>query len=120
MCQVAPGNEKNLKILIYGSKGGLEWHQEHPNQLIYTPFKGAKHILASGTGSIGSETTRITILPSGPPDGFVEAFATIYIKVAQAIKTTRDNKAISVDIEFPTVADGGKSIAFIEVTVRSS
>ncbi len=46
--QVSPGNENNLKLRVYGTKGGLEWHQEHPNQLLWSPFGKPTQILSRG------------------------------------------------------------------------
>ena len=36
--QVATGLENNLRLRVYGTKAGLEWAQEDPNYLWFTPF----------------------------------------------------------------------------------
>jgi predicted dehydrogenase len=118
--QVAPGNENNLKIRIYGTKGGLEWRQEHPNQLLWSPLGEATRILARGTGSAGPEATRITRIPSGHPEGYIEAFATIYSETASAIRACQRSEKHSGEVVFPTIHDGVKGVAFIEAGIRSS
>ncbi len=118
--QVAPGNENALAIRVYGSKGGLSWRQEHPNQLAWSPFGEAPRTIARGTGAAGPAAARVTRIPSGHPEGYLEGFATIYAEVARAIRAARSGDAIDPDVQFPTIEDGVKGVAFIEASVRSS
>ena len=118
--QVAPGNENNLKLRVYGTKGGLEWHQEHPNQLIWSPLNKPPQILSRGTGSAGPAAARGTRGPPGPPEGYREGFANIYTEVAAAIRAARSKKKLDPAVMFPTVEDGVRGIAFIEAAVKSS
>jgi predicted dehydrogenase len=118
--QVAPGNENALAIRIYGSKGGVEWRQEHPNQLIWSPFGDAKRTISRGTGAANAAAARVTRIPAGHPEGYLEGFATIYMEVAQAIKAARQGADCPPEVHFPTIEDGVKGVAFIEAAVRSS
>lgn len=118
--QVAPGNENNLKLRVYGTKGGLEWWQEHPNQLIWSPLNKPPQILSRGTGSAGPAAARVTRVPPGHPEGYLEGFANIYTEVAAAIRAARSKKKLDPEVTFPTVVDGVRGIAFIEAAVKSS
>ena len=118
--QVAPGNENNLKLRVYGTKGGLEWWQEHPNQLIWSPLNKPPQILSRGTGAAGPAAARVTRVPPGHPEGYLEGFANIYTEVAAAIRAARARKKLDPAVTFPTVEDGVKGIAFIEAAVKSS
>jgi len=118
--QVAPGNENALKIRVYGSRGGLEWRQEHPNQLIVSPLGEAPRILSRGTGSAGPEAARVTRIPGGHPEGYLEAFATLYSEAAIAIRAARQGLPPPPEAVFPGVRDGVKGVAFIETAVRSA
>jgi predicted dehydrogenase len=118
--QVAPGNENNLKLRVYGTKGGLEWWQEHPNQLMWMPFNKAPQILSRGSPSAGPAAARMTRVPPGHPEGYLEGFANIYSEVAAAIRAARSKKKADPAIMFPTVEDGVRGIAFIEAAVKSS
>jgi predicted dehydrogenase len=118
--QVAPGNENNLKLRVYGSEGGLEWRQEHPNQLIWSPLNKAPQILSRGTPSANAAAARVTRIPPGHPEGYLEGFANLYTEIASAIRAARSKKRADPAVTFPTVEDGVRGIAFIEAAVKSS
>ncbi len=118
--QVAPGNENGLRIRVYGSKGGLEWQQEHPNQLSWSPFGEAKRTISRGTGATHPDAARVSRIPAGHPEGYLEGFATIYTEVAQAIRAVRHGADCPPEVHFPTIKDGVKGVAFIDAAVKSS
>jgi predicted dehydrogenase len=118
--QVAPGNENGLRLRVYGSRGGLEWMQEHPNQLRHAPFGEPVHIVSRGTAAVLADGQRVTRLPSGHPEGYLEAFATLYAEIAQAIRAARSDEPVPAGVDFPTLEDGIHGLAFIEAAVRSS
>ena len=118
--QVAPGNENNLMLRVYGTKGGLKWRQENPNELFWSPVEEPTQILTRGGPSSGDAAGRVTRVPPGHPEGYLEAFANIYSEVAAAIRAVRSGLEPPECVEFPTIADGVKGLAFIEAAVRSS
>ena len=118
--QVAIGNENNLRIRVYGTKGGIAWSQENPNYLQVSPIgKPTYTITRSGAGS-GPEAGRVSRIPPGHPEGYLEGFANIYTEVAHAIQAARKGKKADKAVMFPTVDDGVKGLAFIEAAVASS
>jgi predicted dehydrogenase len=118
--QVAVGNENGLTLRVYGSKGGLEWAQENPNHLWFTPYGRPKQLLTrGGTGAL-SEAARVTRVPSGHPEGYLEGFATIYAEAARAIRAARVGERPDPNVIFPTVEDGLAGVKFIDAAVRSS
>ncbi|OYR16325.1 Gfo/Idh/MocA family protein [Brucella grignonensis] len=118
--QVAPGNENALRLRVYGTKGGIEWAQEDPNRLWFTPFGEQKRLITRGGSGVGDAATRVTRVPGGHPEGYLEAFATIYVEAANAIQAKRDNTKPDSAVVYPTVDDGVKGVAFIDACVRSS
>ncbi len=118
--QVAPGNENGLKIRIYGTKGGLEWTQADPNYLWYTPFGEPKRLLTRGGAGSNAAAGRVTRVPPGHPEGYLEGFANVYTEVARAIKAARVGKKPDKDVAFPGIKDGIEGMAFIEACVKSS
>ncbi len=118
--QVAPGNENALMLRVYGTKGGLVWRQENPNQLFWSPYEKPTQIFARGGPGSGEAAGRVTRVPPGHPEGYLEGFANIYSEVAAAIKAARTTKKPPKGVHFPTIDDGVKGLAFIEAAVKSS
>ncbi|MGB8314918.1 MAG: Gfo/Idh/MocA family oxidoreductase [Aestuariivirga sp.] len=118
--QVAPGHENGLKIRVYGTKGGLEWVQADPNYLWYTPFGEPKRLITRGGAGSNAAAARVTRVPPGHPEGYLEGFANIYTEVAQTIKAKRAGKKPDKDVTFPGIEDGVAGMAFIEACVKSS
>lgn len=117
--QVAPGNENALRIRIYGEAGGLEWEQEHPNQLRVAELGKAPRVHTRGSGLAHADAQRVTRVPGGHPEGYLEAFATIYSEVADAIQARRTGAASATAV-FPGIQDGVRGVAFISAALRSS
>ncbi|MEP2437111.1 MAG: Gfo/Idh/MocA family oxidoreductase, partial [Roseibium sp.] len=118
--QVAPGNENGLSLRVYGDKGGLEWHQEQPNHLWYTPFGEPKRLITRGGSGATPAAERVTRVPAGHPEGYLEGFATIYREAAEAIRAARTGASVSKDVQFPGIADGMSGMRFIDACIRSS
>jgi predicted dehydrogenase len=118
--QVAIGPENGLRLRIYGETGGLEWAQEDPNYLWYTPLNEPKRLLTRGGAGAGAAATRVTRVPSGHPEGYLEGFATLYAEAARAIRAAKSGMPLDPAVAYPTVEDGVKGIAFITAAIRSS
>lgn len=118
--QVAPGNENALRLRVYGEKGGLEWAQEDPNYLWYTPFGEPKRLITRNGAGAGDAATRVSRVPPGHPEGYLEGFANIYSEAAAAIRAKQSGEAPAADVVFPTVQDGLKGVEFVDACVRSS
>jgi predicted dehydrogenase len=118
--QVAVGKENGLRLRVYGEKGGIEWSQEDPNYLWYTPLGEPKRLLTRGGAGTGPEAARLTRVPSGHPEGYLEGFANIYTEAARAIRAKRDGKPVPKEVVYPTIEDGVAGVAFVEACVKSS
>ncbi|KAA1244024.1 Gfo/Idh/MocA family protein [Aquimarina sp. RZ0] len=118
--QIATGEENNLGIKIYGTKGSLEWHQENPNELIVKWLDQPKQIFTPGGNGGYPESSEYVRVPAGHPEGYLEGFATIYRSFAKEIFSIKDGKNPSSIPDFPTVADGVRGMKFIHAAVESS
>jgi predicted dehydrogenase len=118
--QVAPGNENALKLRVYGEKGGLEWAQEDPNYLWHAPLGEPKRLITRGGAGAGPAAARVTRVPAGHPEGYLEGFATIYAEAARAIRARQAGQPAPADMVFPTIRDGVDGVAFVDACVRSS
>jgi predicted dehydrogenase len=118
--QVAPGNENALRLRVYGTKGGLEWAQEDPNYLWFTPLGQPKRLITRGGAGAGPEAGRVTRVPPGHPEGYLEGFANIYAEAARAIRAAKDGTAVPDGTTFPGLKEGLEGVAFVDACVRSS
>jgi predicted dehydrogenase len=118
--QVAHGHENALKLRVYGERGALEWEQEVPDRLWFTPDGQPKQLLTRGGSAATPEASRVARIPGGHPEGYLEGFATLYAEIARAIVAKRTGATISADVTFPTVADGALGVRFIAACVQSS
>ncbi len=117
--QVAVGCLNGLRLRLYGESGGLEWSQENPNSLIIDRLGEPRRLFSAGGAGIGTDAASVTRLPAGHPEGFIEAFATIYREAAQLIRARREGRE-SPSVLAPCMQDGVASMEFVEACVRSS
>ncbi len=122
--QIAVGEENGLRIWIYGTEGGLEWYQEHPNQLIVKPIDKPTEIWSRGNDYVNQKSeaaARNTRIPSGHPEGYLESFANHYVNFADTILAKEAGETPdAIMLDFPDVVDGVDGMNFIEKVVESS
>ncbi|HEY0743862.1 MAG TPA: Gfo/Idh/MocA family oxidoreductase [Chryseosolibacter sp.] len=119
--QVAAGDENNLNIRVYGEKGGLEWRQEEPNTLVVKWLDKPKEILRAGWGYLSDAAKKNTRTPSGHPEGYLEAFANIYMAFARGVRDHKAGKKINpAKYDFPDAEDGVRGMAFVETVIKSA
>lgn len=119
--QIAAGEENDLRIRIYGEKGGLDWSQQNPNSLLYRTLNKPLQILRTGVGKQAKTTQAAIRIPAGHPEGFLEAFANIYKNFALSLsKHLEGKKTNALQLDFPTIDDGIRGMRFIDVVVSSA
>ena len=122
--QVAAGEENALKIRVYGEKGGIEWAQMEPNTLIVKWLDKPTQLLRPGVGyatPLSSFASHNTRTPGGHPEGYLEAFGNIYRNFALTISSKIEGRQPTPEmLDFPTVEEGVRGMAFIDNVVASS
>ncbi|MCH5720445.1 Gfo/Idh/MocA family protein [Niabella hibiscisoli] len=118
--QVAAGEENNLRIRIYGEKGGLEWSQQEPNTLLVKWLDAPAQVYRTGNGYLSPIAQFNTRTPGGHPEGYLEAFGNIYKNFVLALSAKLNNETPDPLIDYPTVEDGVRGMAFIDNVVASS
>ncbi|KQT69652.1 MULTISPECIES: Gfo/Idh/MocA family protein [unclassified Aureimonas] len=118
--QVAPGHENGLKIRVYGEKAAIEWVQADPNRMIFSPLGGNQEIVTRNGPGANAANKRVSRIPAGHPEGYLEGFANLYTEIADAIAAAQAGMAPPPDVIYPTLADGLRGLSFIEASIRSS
>ncbi|RAK50753.1 Gfo/Idh/MocA family protein [Phenylobacterium deserti] len=112
--QIAAGDRNGLRLRVYGEKGGLDWSHESPNTLTLNWLSAPTQTLHAGSGYLSDAAVAATRLPTGHPEGFIEAFGNIYRDFAEAIATgTRPDTV-------PGILAGVRGMAFIDRAILSS
>ena len=118
--QIAAGEENSLKIKVYGEKGGLEWHQMEPNTLVVKWLDAPVQMYRTGNGYLSAIAAFNTRTPSGHPEGYLEAFGNLYKSFALTLQSKLEGKEPTANmLDFPTVTDGVRGMAFIENVIAS-
>jgi predicted dehydrogenase len=112
--QVCVGEENGLSIRVYGRTGSLAWRQEQPNRLEFRTAEGLR-VLTRGSPGLSSDAADATRLPPGHPEGFHEAFATIYRGACDRVRGIESRLAHLA----PTAEDGARGLRFIEACTAS-
>lgn len=119
--QVAPGNENNLRLRVYGEKAGLEWGQEDPNYLSFRPLGKAAVVIRRAGAAALPVAAHASRIPSGHPEGYLEAFAQLYSDLAEQITAKIENRQPKpASLLVPTVEDGVAEMRFIAAAIESS
>jgi len=118
--QIATGEENNLRIRVYASKGAILWEQENPNYLSVYRYGEPRQVLTRGSGYLSEVAQESARIPVGHPEGFYEAFANIYCGAVEAIRRYGEGKPMKTEeYSFPTVYDGLRGMEFICKAVES-
>ena len=122
--QISIGEENGLSIWVYGVDAGLEWHQEHPNQLLFKPLDAPVQTWSRGNGYVAQKSAaaaRCTRIPAGHPEAFLEAFANNYMNFADTILARElGQQPDAIVSDFPGVHEGIRGMAFIETVVKNA
>jgi predicted dehydrogenase len=119
--QVNAGVENGLRLRVSGTRGTIEWWQEEPNRLTHFPIDAPARLLTRGSPWLHPAAQAAGRIPPGHPEGFIEAFANVYLGVAAAIRAHaagRQPGAVAAD--YPTVEDGARGVRFIEAVLASA
>lgn len=118
LSQIAVGEENNFAIRIYGEKGSLEWHQENPNELITRWLDQPKKIFTPNGHGLYPQALAASRIPSGHPEGYLEAFANVYKNFAIHLNAFLTKTNIERP-DYPTVYEGVRGVQFIHAAVES-
>lgn len=121
LSQIATGEENALTLRVYAEKGAVKWTQENPNYLEVFRYGEERRTLTRASGYLSAAAAGATRVPTGHPEGYLEAFASVYDGFVRAVRAHLDGKPlVAADYTFPTVQDGLRGMEFIHAAVESA
>ncbi len=118
--QIAAGEENNIKIRVYGEKGGLEWKQEDANTLLVKWLDKPTEIYRTGGGYNSSFAAHNSRTPAGHPEGYLEAFANLYRNFTLTVRAKINGEQPKEEwLDFPGVNEGVRGMAFVDNVIES-
>jgi predicted dehydrogenase len=118
--QIAAGAENNIKVRVFGEKGGLEWQQEEANTLLVKWPDRPAEIYRAGSGYVDSFAKHNARTPAGHPEGYLEAFANLYRNFAATLRAKLNGQEATPEMrDFPSVEEGVRGMAFIDHVIAS-
>jgi predicted dehydrogenase len=120
--QVAVGCENGLRLRVFGERGALDWRQEEPNVLLHAPLDAPPRTVTRNAPGLSEAARRACRLPPGHPEGFIEAFANLYLGMATDLRTrlATGAPASAQDADYPRIEAGARGVRFIERTLESA
>ncbi len=117
--QVAAGEINQVRLRIYGETGSLEWLQQDPNRLIVRQQDGPEEIRHAAAAYLSADARSVARVPSGHPEGYIEAFAVLYREFADALAAWKQGSANPLPPTLPGIEAGLRGMRFIERAIES-
>ena len=118
--QIAAGEENNLRIRIYGEKGGIDWQQADCNSLKILWSDRPVEIYRTGAGYLKEAVLHNTRTPAGHPEGYLEAFANLYRNFFLTVDALDNGNTPKEEwLDFPSIDEGIRGMRFIDLVVKA-
>lgn len=118
---VALGRQHGLTLQVFGERGGLRWAQEQPNQLHWTPLGGREQIIEKSEAGLSKDAERVSRIIIGSPEGMIEAFASIYLDLADTLAALKKGREVDpLAKSYPEAKEGLQSMEAVYAVVESS
>ena len=119
--QICTGEENDLRLRVYGDAASLDWRQQEPNSLWLKHAHKPAEIIRSGGDGLGAAARAHSRLPSGHPEGYLEAFANVYRHFAAQVRAHGGGATVGpAPRPVPGITAALRGMAFIETVVAAS
>jgi predicted dehydrogenase len=118
--QIAAGELNDPRLRIYGENGSIEWRQQDPNRLIVKWLDGPEEVHHAAASYLSKDALAVVRVPSGHPEGYLEAFAVLYREFAEALVAWKSGEKSPLPATLPGVTAGVRGMRFIERAIASN
>ncbi|PYT11881.1 MAG: dehydrogenase [Acidobacteria bacterium] len=112
--QMSAGCKNRFQFEIYGTKSGVAWNQERPDELWIGQRNSPNQVIVKDPSLLEARAATFADLPGGHSEGYDDThkqmFRRFYARVADA----------TAPVEYPTFADGARGMELLEKVLESS
>ena len=112
--QISAGNKNSFRIEIYGTKSGVSWNQEKPDELWIGHRNSPNQVIVKDGSLFYPAAAAFAELPGGHSEGYDDSHKNLFKRFYRRVA---DPKAA---IEYPTFADGLRGMMLLEAVAASS
>lgn len=112
--QISAGNKNSFRIEIYGTKSGVSWNQEKPDELWIGHRNTPNQVIVKDGSLFYPAAAAFAELPGGHSEGYDDSHKNLFKRFYRRVA---DPKAA---IDYPTFADGLRGMILLEAVAASS
>lgn len=111
--QVNAGCKNRFQIEIFGTKCGVIWNQERPDELWIGHRNTPNELIVKDPSLLKGDAASFADLPGGHSEGYDDAHKQVYRRFYRKVADR------SAPVEYPTFADGLHGMRLLEKTIES-
>lgn len=112
--QISAGNKNSFRIEIYGTKSGVSWNQERPDELWIGHRNAPNQVIIKDPSLLIGGAAGFADLPGGHSEGYDDSHKQLFKRFYRRIADP------SIAIDYPTFADGLRGMKLLEAVSESS
>jgi predicted dehydrogenase len=111
--QVSAGRKNRLNIEIFGTKAGVSWDQERPDELWIGQRNSNNQIIVKDPSLLKERARSYADLPGGHSEGYDDTFKQVFRRFYASIADP------SAQPEYPQFVDGLRQLTILEAELKS-
>ncbi len=112
--QVSAGRKNRLNIEIYGTKSGVAWDQERPDELWIGHRDAPNCIIVKDPSLLKAAARAFADLPGGHSEGYDDTFKQVFRRFYHSIRRPE------ASLEYPQFADGLRQLVILGAELESN
>ena len=111
--QMSAGRKNRFTIDIYGTKAGVSWNQERPDELWIGHRNSANQVILKDPSLLKERARPYADLPGGHSEGYDDTFKQVFRRFYKSIEEPGSEP------EYPQFADGLRQLTILEAELAS-
>jgi predicted dehydrogenase len=112
--QVSAGRKNRLSLEVFGTKAGVAWDQERPDELWIGNRNSSNQIIVKDPSLMKDRARPYADLPGGHSEGYDDTFKQVFRRFYQSVAEP------GVELEYPQFVDGLRQLTILEAELASN